>query len=176
MLAYFRGKSAVSKIIKWRTWGQYSHVGWVEPTGEIFESWHKKDPITGRNGPREGHIGDIHTAGTQVDLFAVKLTHAQHEDLLHAFRFWIDQGHGYDFSAVLLGFTLRRNRSISQEKMFCSEYMQTGFKDISKPLLINCIAGQISPSTLSYSPLQTSVGSYITGQPWNTPALSLGHY
>ena len=29
MLAYFDGKSFVSRLIKWRTWGKYSHVAWI---------------------------------------------------------------------------------------------------------------------------------------------------
>ena len=69
MLAFFKGKGLFSRLIRWRTWGIYSHVAWVEPDGTIYESWHRKDPITKRTGPRKGHIGDLHMNGTNVDLF-----------------------------------------------------------------------------------------------------------
>jgi hypothetical protein len=176
MLAFFKGKSFFSRLIKWRTWGVYSHVGWVEPDGVIYESWHRKDLITGHNGPRRGMIGDLHKPGTQVDLFSVQLYPDQHRALITELQSCVERGVRYDFKGVFGGFVLRRAQSETDNFMFCSDYMMHAFKTAGHPLLNQVPTWQVSPSELSHSPLIRPAGGFLTGEEWSAPKLEWGNY
>lgn len=166
MLAFFRGTSLVSRLIKWRTWGLYSHVGWVERDGTIRESWHKPDPVTGHNGPRKGLIGDLHVHGTVIDLFSVAMDGADHAALIAYMDDCIRRGIRYDMRGVLGGFLLRRDQSEDDGFMFCSDYMADAFNRIGRPLLARVPSWQVSPSDLSRSPLLKPVGTFVAGENW----------
>lgn len=162
MLAYFRGKSIVSKLIKWRTWGEYSHVAWIEPDGTIYESWHKKAKGADRNGVRKGLAGDLHTNGTPIDLYAVEMTDRQHAAFIAAMeRLCKDPEAKYAFRAVVTGFMLRK--FIKDAKLFCSELMLNGMISARVRFLINIAPEQASPVDCSHSPIQRYIGQWTSG-------------
>jgi len=181
MLAYFNGKSLVSKLIKWRTWGKYSHVGWIVdrdvtidfdgeplliPGGTIYESWHIKSKGAARNGFRKGRAGTLHKPGTPVDLYRVPFVNeAQHHALLRCFeRMARDPNARYAFRAVITGFMLRKH--IEDDLVFCSESMMLGFDACKLRMLINVEPKQVSPVDLSRSPVQHYHAHWLTGTPW----------
>lgn len=161
MLAYFRGKSLVSRLIKWRTWGEYSHVAWIEPDGTIYESWHRREKGAIRNGVRKGFAGDLHTNGTPIDLYRAEMTDEQHAAFIAEMeRRCRDPKAKYAFRAVIVGFIVRK--FIKDYKMFCSELMMTGMVAAKKRFLINIAPEQASPVDCSRSPQQYYVGQWLS--------------
>lgn len=109
ILAY-RGKSLISKAIRFQTRSPYSHIGVQLSDGSVVEAWHKggvqhvESPST------------LHTKGTKVDVYRIDRVF----DAATAERFLLEQvGKKYDFSAVAR-FLSRRNSS-ANDKYFCSE-------------------------------------------------------
>jgi hypothetical protein len=183
MIAYFNGKSLVSKIIKWRTWGSYSHVAWIVDrdftyragdgrqrtvmAGTIYESWHKKTKGAPRRGVRKGFAGDLHKAGTPVDLCAVELSDERYAEMLEYFeQLVLDPRAKYGFRGVLSGFALRKNTAHGKHSLFCSQLLMTAFNQISLRFLINIEPYQTSPEEMSHSPIQRYIGSWKTGTPF----------
>ena len=39
MIALYKGTSALSRIIRWRTWSDYTHAAWVFQDGSVIEEW-----------------------------------------------------------------------------------------------------------------------------------------
>ncbi len=180
MIAYFKGKSFFSRLIKWRTWGQYSHVAWIVdrdfdcrdqhgertiiPAGTIYESWIKKSEGAARSGVRKGMIGDLHTPGTPMDLYAIKISDQQYTRMIQELERWVQEPDAkYDFRAVLSGFILRKGSAHSENRLFCSEFLMRVFRAASFRFLINIESYQTSPSDMSHSPNQLFVGERMTG-------------
>jgi hypothetical protein len=179
MIAYFRGKSFVSKVIRWRTWGKYSHVAWIVgrevafaddlgrrvviPAGTIYESWHKKDKGAPRNGVRKGFAGGLHKPGTPIDLYRVKITDLHHEHLIRTLEDKLkDPNAAYDWRAVISGFALRKRKANSASRLFCSELLMDAFRRIAYRFLINIAPEQTSPADMSHSPVQQFVATWHT--------------
>ncbi|QBG47814.1 hypothetical protein EGM51_10580 [Verrucomicrobia bacterium S94] len=182
MIAYFKGKSLVSRLIKWRTWGDYSHVAWIVdrdfsfmhhgrhyfiPAGTIYESWHRKAKGASRRGVRKGVAGDLHTPGTEVDLEAIPLSDAKYIELILYFeRKAADPKAKYGFRGVISGFTLRADHAHGRDSVFCSQLIMQGFRQIGYLFLKNIMPYQTSPVDMSHSPVQMSAGKWKTGTPW----------
>lgn len=181
MIAYFKGKSFISRLIKWRTWGKYSHVAWIVdrdvafmhhgrhyhiPAGTIYESWHKKSKGAARRGVRKGVAGDLHKPGTEVDLEAIELSDAHYQELILFFeRKAADPRAKYGFRGVLAGFSLRKNSAHGKYTVFCSQLLMQGFAFIKFRLLKNIDPAQTSPVDMSHSPAQSFVATWHTGTP-----------
>lgn len=183
MIAYFRGKSLVSRMIRWRTWGKYSHVAWIVdrdfdytdpngrkvliPAGTIYESWHRKAKGAKRSGVRKGVAGDLHKPGTSLDLYAIELDDAQNNELLQRLEDWAnDPEAGYDFRGAISGFVVRKDRAHSDKRLFCSELLMRCFSPMGIRFLINIKPWQTAPEDMSHSPLQILIGGWSTGKPW----------
>jgi uncharacterized protein YycO len=140
MIALYKGKSALSRAIRWRTWSEYSHAAWVLDDGSVIEAW--------KDGVR--HVLNIqsqHTPGTEVDLFTLNLTTAQKWAIQD---FLIRQvGKPYDYGAIL-GF-LTRAKSENPEKWFCSELIFAACQSAGIELLKRIPAWKVSPGLLSVS-------------------------
>ncbi len=188
MIAYFKGKSWVSRLIKWRTWGEYSHVAWIVdrdvtvkvqtgieviiPAGTIYESWHKKSKGARRNGVRKGVAGDLHKPGTVVDLYAIEIDDAHYAELLGRLEWWAANPDAkYDFRGVISGFMLRKKSAHSECKQFCSEVLMRCLISNRIRFLINIRPEQTSPMDMAHSPIQRFIGTWKTGTAWSRTSL-----
>ncbi|HBA86323.1 MAG TPA: hypothetical protein DCZ95_19760 [Verrucomicrobia bacterium] len=140
MIALYKGKSTLSRAIRWRTWSEYSHAAWVLDDGSVIEAW--------KGGVR--HVRNMatqHTPGTDVDLFTLNLTVAQKWAIQD---FLIRQvGKPYDYGAIL-GF-MTRAKSENSEKWFCSELIFAACQSAGVELLKRIPAWKVSPGLLSVS-------------------------
>jgi hypothetical protein len=149
MLAFYQGKSLVSRLIRWFTWSRYSHVAWLCRDGSVIEAWH-------RGGvQRHQSLAEVHTPGTRVEIFKV-LTHEGHElnnlQLGAIEQFLAKQiGNRYDFWGIL-GF-LTRARMEAHNAWFCSELVFAALRSVGVLPLERVAACKVTPGLLSFSPL-----------------------
>ena len=144
LIALYRGTSTLSTIIKWRTWGDYSHASWITEEGREIEAWTK--------GMREVDFGEDHTPNTIVDLFVVEgMTPERSANITAALREMVARGVKYDYWA-LLGFIVRR-KTASDSRAFCSEAIFEKVTASGIILLRRIAAYQVDPSTLGTTPL-----------------------
>lgn len=145
MIALYRGKSVVSRLIRWRTWSDYSHAAWLCLDGTVLDAWQK-------GGVR--HVANIsvgHKPNTPVEFFSVDITPAER---IRIEKFLRDQvGKKYDFHGVLKFISRRKTTHDQQRKWFCSELVSAAFNRIGHPLLARIRDEQVSPGLLAISPL-----------------------
>lgn len=145
MIAAYKGKSLISRLIRFFNWSEYSHISWVCDDGTEYEAWHI-------GGVKHVHkFGQNHTKGTEVDLFDITLTKGQKDDLEKFLSSKV--GCKYDFQAIF-GFIIRDSIA-NKNKLFCSEYIFEAFKSIKISLLNNIEAYKVFPGLLVLSPLLT---------------------
>jgi uncharacterized protein YycO len=160
-LALYRGKSLVSSIIKWISWGIYSHaaVRLPEENGRIYEAWEGVGVRKGKS------ISEGHTPNTRVDLFSMSVTTIQYIRIVSALESQV--GKKYDFKGVfrfsplLRLFVSHTPSHAEQDKWFCSELAEWSFEEAGKPLL-NVPPWRASPSDLAGSPLIDLSGTIWT--------------
>ena len=146
LVALYRGKSVVSRLIRWQTRSQYSHAALLLPNGSVLESWH-------RGGVSHNHgLGACHTPGTEVDLFAVESSKGfALVDWARTLDFAFAQiGHTYDYRSVAR--FLSRRAEKADGKWFCSELVFAAIKAGGLDLLANTSADRVAPGHLAWSP------------------------
>jgi hypothetical protein len=152
MIALYKGKSFISRLIRWFTWSVYSHAAWVCRDGSVIEAW--------SGGVRHAaSLGAAHDAGTPVDLFELDLT----EDQLQAVEeFLLAQvGMKYDWLG-LCGF-LSRHAMDEHDAWFCSELVTAGLNAAGVYPLLRVPACKVPPCLLALSPLLRLCQSTVTG-------------
>jgi len=145
MIALYKGKSIVSRLIRWRTWSEYSHAAWVCEDGTILDAWQK-------GGVR--HVANIsvgHKPGTPVEFFTLYLTPMQ-RGMIECFL-KRQVGKKYDWHGVLKFISRRKTTADQQKKWFCSELISAAFNHARRPLLVRIRDEQVSPGLLAISPL-----------------------
>jgi hypothetical protein len=154
MIALYKGTSLISKLIRWRTWSDYSHAAWIRDNGEVIEAW--TDGVCKRSSI---HVG--HTPGTKIELFTVELTLTQKMNL----ECFLDRqiGKSYDWRGI--GKFISRRDGNNQDRWFCSELVAAAFKHAGVPLLLRIPVYKIDPGMLSYSPLLQHTGTAIVMDP-----------
>lgn len=152
-LAFYQGRSFVSRLIRFVTWGKYSHVAVILDDGRILEAWHKPSGVRWIS-----HLGDGHQVGTLVDVFDVPELPFPHSATAAAADMI---GMKYDF-AGLLGFVVRR-RTQDSNRLFCSE-AAVMLAAIGGVELIRAPAWKVSPSLLATSAVLKLYGHAITGK------------
>jgi len=155
LLAFYRGRSPVSRLIRLVNWGPYSHVavGCFE-TGHVWEAWH-------RGGVSRVDSWDAnHTANTLVDLFAVHVTTEQRALITGFLNSQV--GKPYDFLGCLHFVTRRPEYAWQQRLWFCSELAHAAFIAGGIHLLARVPSYKVYPAMLSYSPLLRPLGSIVT--------------
>lgn len=162
MILLYKGKSTVSRIIQWQTFGPYSHAAWWCQDSTVIESWHKGG-VTHNAGP-----GTLHTPGTEIDVFGVPDV----DEWIVEHSLQSQVGKGYDFAPVLRGFPLRLNRD-NPDRWFCSELVFWGVEQGGVRLLLDVPAFKVHPTLLSYSPLKLYQGTLIV-QPDHSVVLIKG--
>lgn len=155
MIAAYKGISLISRLIRFRTWSEYSHIAEInEKTGEVIEAWHKGGVVR-RSDYHEGH-----TPGTVIELFDVDTTKVRKRCV------WVDLtceiGKDYDFDGIL-GFIIRRTRH-NTEKWFCSELVFAKYQQRGINLLARVKPHKVSPGLLVMSPRLNYIGFLVVGE------------
>jgi hypothetical protein len=160
-LALYRGKSLVSRIIKWISWGIYSHAAIRLPDkgGIIYEAWEGV-------GVRKGiSISDGHTLGTRVDIYPVVITDYEYDIIVQSLESQI--GKKYDFKGVfrfspfLRMFFSKYPSASEHNKWFCSELVLWALGRAGV-ILLNDEPWKVSPSDIAKSPLLKMTGVMYT--------------
>lgn len=144
-IALYKGKSFISKLIKWQTRGKYSHAAIIFKDGKVIEAWQAGDSLV-RFMPS---VNEGHTLGTEVDIFKVKTTSKQDKVIYDFMRGQV--GKKYDWG-LILGF-LTRGDTDNRDKWICSELVFAAFKVAGIDLLAATNAYEVSPSLIRRSTL-----------------------
>jgi hypothetical protein len=170
-IAAYRGKSLVSKLIRWQTRSIYSHIAvrfaddvWVKlgdrekyiHAGNVIEAWQKGGVAL------HGGIGTVHTPGTRVDYYDFVTPLTDYE--FHAVAgFLIRQlGKAYDWRAVVRFLTREPVEHWTRRRWFCSELAFEACLTAGRNLLERTDAWRVPPDWLPRSPLLKSAGHEIT--------------
>jgi len=157
MIGLYKGKSLVSSIIKFRTWGVYSHASWICDDGRVYEAW-MNGGVRCENDFHEGH-----TPGTEIDIFNPGFTSEQIRTVEGYLARQV--GKKYDFAGVL-GFFSRtailKNvdptpteadaMAAAINAWFCSDLVFAACQAAGRPPLVRVPWYKVSPTVLSYSP------------------------
>lgn len=156
-LVFYKGKGLISRLIRWQTRGQYSHVGVQLPDGTVMEAWHV-------GGVRHNAgLGTAHELGTEVDVFLVEhLTKTETGRVIDFMRTKL--GHGYDFRSVARFLSRQDEREEDRDKWFCSELVAAAFEAAGVKLL-TAPPSRISPEVLSWSPRLVKFETVFTTKP-----------
>ena len=141
----FKGKSWVSRAIRWQTRSIYSHIAVQLGDGTVIEAW-SKGGVVHRESFRDGH-----TPGTKVDVFTINPI--SNFDEQAAKDYLLAQiGKKYDFGSVLR--FLSRRKSKANNKFFCSELAESALL-AGGCRLLNGNPSEHAPAHTAMSPLLT---------------------
>lgn len=135
-IAAYKGKSWVSKGIRWQTWSDYSHVAIILGTDEIIEAWQGSDEVRVIK-----NLSDGHSPGTEVDVYSVPMTFSQEIKFKKVARSLV--GAEYDYAGIA-GFLVRQHFENS-EKYFCSELFAHCCKETGLDYFRYIDAHKVSP-------------------------------
>jgi len=143
-IGLYKGRSLISRLIRWQTRSTYSHASLILPDNTVIEAW------TG--GVRWQRIHDGHTKGTVVDVFEpIGVFTAGIFNSLAVEQFARSQiGKGYDYLSVARFVT--RTRGDRQARWFCSELVFQAYLAGGLRLLERIEPWAVSPALLRLSP------------------------
>lgn len=147
ILAY-KGKSWISKAIRWQTRSDYSHIGIELSDGTVVEAWHVGGVSNNEN------FKTVHTKGTKVDVFEIIGDFDESAARAYAMS---RVGNKYDFTSIWR-FMSRRDEP-ADNKDFCSELGMLISSAGGIDLLKRVPASHVSPGHLVTSPLLTYVST-----------------
>lgn len=155
MIALFRGRSLLSRLIRWHTRSPYSHAAWICGDGQCLEAW--------SGGVRKVEsVSEQHKPRTWVEYYAVEGMTPEMRDA--AERFLTTQlGRPYDTWGII-GFITRRGRH-PNGKWFCSELVFEACRVAGVELLARTEAWEVSPGMLCRSTRLRPVLTSVTEQP-----------
>ena len=144
MIAAYKGTSFRSRLTRFVSWSDYSHISWVDVDGWEIEAW--------SSGVRKLDVAHSdHTPGTVVEIYDLDLTQVE---LCVIRSFLHDQiGKDYDHMGNVHFLTRRPEYKSGQDKWFCSELIFAAFLRICRPLLARIKAYKVYPGMIVYSPL-----------------------
>ncbi len=137
----FRGRGIISRVIRFRTRSEYSHVAILTPGLMIIEAWQR----AGVRTRTLASLGDT----DRIEAFSVpSMTLEQWKDCHE----WMlgKVGLKYDYGNVLR--FLLRTEPRADERWFCSELVFAGLVHSGTELL-RSLASLVSPHDISLSPL-----------------------
>jgi uncharacterized protein YycO len=150
-LLAFKGNSLISKLIRWQTRSEYSHIAIELDSGEIIEAWH-------RGGVQihscRGGLLDVHEEGTEIDIYSIDTTLAQETVLTQWLKAQV--GDRYDFRSVFR--FLSRRPASENNRWFCSELAAKAAENVGLELQ-RAPAHHLSPRDLAMSPRCEYAGS-----------------
>lgn len=154
LIAQYRGKSVISKIIRWQTRSIWSHSAIVFPKYTLIEAWHIGGVKSVQSNSLVECLSANHTPGTMVDLFSLDLNEE------NAISFLIKQvGKQYDFS-LLCNFLTRKPAEVNN-KWICSELVAAACTEGGLDLQ-RLPAQEFSPRLVGISPLLKFKETLIT--------------
>lgn len=145
MIALYRGKSIVSKLIRWQTRSEYSHAAWLCEDGSVYEAWNS-------GFERNLNLGKAHLPGTVIDLFDIDGLTPEKRRVIEAY-FDGELGAPYDYWGVLK--FLSRRDAPSDDRWFCSEVVTSGLYRAGLHIFNPGFAPpwKVYPGELAFSPL-----------------------
>lgn len=161
-IAAYKGRSFTSKLIRWQTRSDYSHVGMffpqelnvarynrtitTIPAGSIIEAWQV-------GGVRLNYsLGEVHSGRTEVDLFDFIEPLNIGEEFAIANALLDEIGKGYDFRSVARFVTRMKESPWDKDRWFCSELVHHAVRCSGRSLQ-NCEHWKVSPRDVAISPL-----------------------
>lgn len=164
MIGLYKGNSALSRAIQFKTWSPYSHAAWIEEDGSVIEAWQV-------GGVTKGRYDTRHNNGTIIDIFDVEMTDDQTGTVREFLRSQI--GKPYDWPGIF-GFVTRRAESVdaAQRKWFCSELVFAACLFAGVELLSRIPACKVYPGLLCYSPLLAMHDQLKVNKPARTLAIT----
>ena len=145
-IALYKGKSLISRLIRWQTRSAYSHAAWLGDNGSVIEAWQPCVRVV-------SGLSEQLTPGTVVDLFAF-VTPLTRQETQEIWRLALkDVGTPYDYLAVLRFVSRKASRERWEEKLFCSEMVFGNALDAGRELLARTEAWRVPPDWISRSPL-----------------------
>ena len=152
IIAQYRGKSMLSKLIEWQTRSDWSHSAIIFQKDDgmywLVEAWHRGGVSCCSGDTIEEVLSANHTPGTKVDLFTINVTPTQW--LIARRAAFEEVGKPYDF-ALILKFLSRRPAK-ENGKWICSELVCHSLAEAGIMLQhLPCWA--MSPELVGISPL-----------------------
>jgi uncharacterized protein YycO len=144
----YKGRSVLSRLIRFRTWSEYSHAA-LEIEGDlIVDAW--KSGVRKIETPHEGH-------DPETVIHAYRVPDMTDEERARIREFALSQvGRPYDYRGVLR-FLSRRDPRRENRRWFCSELVFASFLRGGIELLARVPAHRVSPGELARSPLLRKV-------------------
>lgn len=135
----FRGRGAISTLIRWQTRGEYSHAALLLPDGQIVEAWQGRGVRVKRLSDWEG-----------IDKFTVLGMRAEQWD--KAIKVALAEvGKGYDYWAIIR--FISRGRMPENDSWFCSELVFSALAQAGVKLFDRIEPSAVSPGLLAISPM-----------------------
>jgi uncharacterized protein YycO len=146
LIALHKGKSVVSRLIRWQTRSEYSHASLLLEDGCVIES-REGSFRTGPGGVRK--LSSM-PANETVDLFRVEAP-VDWPTMLT----WLNGqiGKPYDWTMVARFISRRQASRKESGKWFCSELVFAALQKGGVNLLARCEPWEVSPGLLAKSPL-----------------------
>ncbi|MEW4983088.1 MAG: hypothetical protein AB1Y26_07635 [Cycloclasticus sp.] len=141
-LAFYKGKSLSSRLIRRKTRGKYSHVGIIFSDGRILEAWFSTNSVRWID-----NLSDGHTEGTEVDIFEINGQVDEAAGLKFALK-QVGMPYGHMKIIRFMTYTNRGNPF----NWICSEIALALVRTAGVSLLARVEAYKVSPSMLSWSP------------------------
>jgi len=175
-IALYKGKSWVSKAIRWFTRGDYSHAAFRfdSHSAEVGHKLQGQCPFSKLHLFGEGcvveawqggvknsiSIDSLHTPGTPVDIFSLvdPLSDDQEARILRA----LDTQIGDPYSYLNIIRFLTRKPGDEDGSWFCSELCFQDLLDAGRPLFSNTEAWEVPPHWIARSPLVRFERSLVT--------------
>lgn len=192
IIAFYEGKSLLSKVIQWETRSKISHVSilqlpdaafdWMTErinwrhvhaaldTCPLWEAW-GVGGVVKRTGIHEGH-----TPGTMIRLMRLEAVdhYGLNESAVVAMlEKTVARGTGYDWWG-LVRFAARINRD-NDKRMFCSELVHLAMQAGGVPLLRRVGAHFVAPGDLYRSPIITELSVTKTKNAVKAPKTRCSH-
>jgi hypothetical protein len=160
----YHGISILSRLIKWFSWSDISHVAAIRADGRVIEAW-------GKGGAREmdsWHKG--HKPGTRIDLYVVpSWSLTRHRKFWDALRRRV--GTPYDWRGIF-GFLTRRDGAANPLRVFCSGLLHAASAEVGSPFIRRVPSHRVAPGDIVSSALLDDVATVHVGAPDDDPDLS----
>lgn len=150
-----KGKSLISKFIKWFQWGDpHTHTFYIPESQinlnnpKVIEAWHK--PMLKGGAVRNGLFFDTHSPETPFDILYLEVTEEQYIN----FEAFMNSklGFKYDFLGFA-GFATRSKVTEQSDKYFCSELVFAGLISVGIEIFKNTVPQEVSPAMFIKSPM-----------------------
>lgn len=157
MILAYKGTSFFpSRIIRWMSWSEYSHVAWEMKDGRVIEAYQPVVRLT-----PSLHYG--HKPGTVVERFEIAgLTPAQRIKLESFLMRQI--GKPYDWASVFRFIPRWAESQKSRNAWFCSELLLVACNYAGVKLFNGLESYKVMPGVLVLSPLLSKIGTAIVGE------------